>query len=297
MGSGRVPRGATLNAAVAPPEDADLRALLDRDPSGGWRAFVDRYTPALLSLIERAGIRDYDEAMEVYLTTCERLSADNCARLRRHDPARGPVTAWLGVVVRNVIVDWVRSRAGRRRLFQSIETLPGREQAVFELYYWNDRTPSEICEILTMREGRRVTLPDVFEAMDAIDGALTERHRRDLLAMAVRSRTPASLDAELERGLELPAAAADPEGALQSAEASAVLDTALASLPPEDAVIVRLKYVEGLSHRDIQRALHLDELPDARVKGIVAKLRSLLAGMRGAGGPSAHAAPLGGGAP
>lgn len=261
---------------MVPLTDAEIRDLLRTDPSRGWRAFVDRYTPVLLSLIERAGIRDYDEAMELYLTTCERLSAENCARLLRHDPEKGPLAAWLGAVVRNVVVDWVRSRAGRRRLFHAIEALPEREQRVFELYYWSDRTPSEICELLSTEEGRAVTLTDVFEAMNVIDGALTDRHRRDLLAMAVRARTPASLEAELERGVEVPASAADPESALRSAQTRAALNAALASLPPEDAAIVRLKYVQGLSHRDIQRALHLRELADSRVKSIVMNLRAAL---------------------
>ena len=266
---------------MAPLTDAELRDLLERDPSRGWQAFVDRYTPVLLSLIERAGIRDYDEAMELYLTTCERLSAGDCGRLRRHDPAKGPLGAWLGAVVRNVIVDWVRSRAGRRRLFHAVEALPAREQQVFELYYWNDRTLSEICEILTMRERQPVTLPDVFDAMDAIDGALTERHRRDLLAMSVRARTPASLEAELESGLEVAASAPDPESAFRAAETAAALDGALRALPDEDAAIVRLKYVQGLANRDIQHALHLQALPEARVKSIVAKLRELLSPQRG----------------
>lgn len=265
---------------VAALTDAEIRNLLETDPSRGWRAFVDRYTTVLLSLIERAGIRDYDEAMELYLMTCERLAADNCARLRRHDPGKGAVGAWLGAVVRNVIVDWVRSRAGRRRLFHAIEALGPREQHVFELYYWNDRTPSEIAEILSMREGRPVGLADVFDAMDAVDGALTERHRRDLLAMSVRSRTPASLEAELETGLELAASSPDPERAFHSAESAAVLDTALRSLSAEDAAIVRLKYVQGLTARDIQRALHLPEFSEARVKTIVAKLRTALESAR-----------------
>jgi DNA-directed RNA polymerase specialized sigma24 family protein len=266
-------------AAVAPLNDAEIRDLLGRDPSEGWRAFVDRYTPVLLSLIERAGIRDYDEAMELYLNTCERLSADGCARLRRHDPGKGPVGAWLAVVVRNVIVDWVRGRAGRRRLFQAIEALPPRAQQVFEQYYWHGRTLSEITGILTMQEGRPVMLADVFDAMDAIDSALTERHRRELLAMSVRSTAPASLEAEMESGLDVPSEAPDPERALRAAETAAVLDTALRSLPSEDAAIVRLKYAHGLSHRDIQHALHLPELPDSRVKAIAARLRTLLAGL------------------
>jgi DNA-directed RNA polymerase specialized sigma24 family protein len=250
---------------VAPLNDAAL-----------WRDFVDRYTPVLLSLIERAGIRDYDEAMELYLTICERLSADGCARLKRHDPAKGPMGAWLGTVVRNAIVDWVRARAGRRRLFQSIEALPPRAQRVFELYYWNGRTAPEICEMLTMSEGTPVLLGDVFDALQAIDGALTDRHRRELLAMSVRSTAPASLEAEVEGGLDVAATAPDPEVAMRARETAEVLDSALRALPAEDAAIVRLKFGQGLSHRDIQRALHLADLTDARVKSIVARLRALL---------------------
>lgn len=242
-----------------------------------WRAFVDRHTPTLLALIERAGITDYDEAMELYLSTCERLSADDCARLRRHDPAQGPMGVWLATVVRHVIVDWVRARAGRRRLFRAIEALAPREQATFELYYWHDRSPSEICELLSTRERRPVTLAEVLDALDTIDAALSDRHRRDLLAMAVRSRVPASLEAQLEEGsLEPRAPGADPETALRAREVTAALNAALASLAPEDAAIVRLKYVQGLTHHDIERALHLDRLTDARVKGIVAKLRARL---------------------
>ena len=240
---------------------------------------MDRYTPMLLALIERAGISDYDEAMELYLNTCERLSAGDCARLRRYDPAKGPLAAWLGVVVRNVMVDWVRSRAGRRRIFRAVETLPRRELEVFELYYWEDRSPSEICELLSTRAGRLVRIGDVLDALDAIDAVLSERHRRELLAMAVRSRTPVSLEAELEKGGAEPRAPAiDPESALLAKEAAASLNAALRSLPPEDAAIVRLKYVHGLTHRDIQRALHLERLTDIddRVKAISARLRALL---------------------
>lgn len=257
--------------------DPEIRDLLILDSGRGWRAFVDRYTPTLLALIERAGITDYDEAMELYLSTCERLSADNYGRLLQRDPAKGPIGVWLATVVRHVIVDWVRARAGRRRLFHAIEALAPLVQETFKLYYWNDHGPSEICEMLSTREGRPVTLAEVFDALDTIDAALSDRHRRELLAMAVRSRAPASLEAQLEEGsLEPRAPGADPETALRVREVTAALNAALASLAPEDAAIVRLKYVQGLTHHDIERALHLDRLTDARVKRIVAQLRARL---------------------
>jgi DNA-directed RNA polymerase specialized sigma24 family protein len=259
--------------------DRQLRELLIRDPIAGWRAFVDQYTPTLLSLIERAGISDHDEAIELYISACERLSADDCARLRRHDPGKGALGAWLSAVMRNVVVDWVRSRAGRRRLFHAVEALPAFERQVFELFYWNDRTPAEICGILETKGGRPVRLPQVMDALEAIDGVLNERHRRELLALSVRSRPPISLEAELEQGSVEPVdPRGDPERTLRARELARAFDGALTTLPPEDAAILRLKYGQGLTHRDIQRALHLDRLTDDRVKGIVARLRGLLSG-------------------
>jgi RNA polymerase sigma factor (sigma-70 family) len=271
--------------------DRQLRELLTRDPAAGWRAFVDQYTPTLLSLIERAGISDHDEAMELYTGACERLSADDCARLRRHDPAKGPLAAWLSAVMRNVVVDWVRSRRGRRRLFRVIRLLPELEQQVFDLFFWRDRTPTQVCEILTTRLGRTVSLARVMDALDAIERTLTERHRRELLALAARSRPPSSLDAQPEPGVREPAGRhGDPERTPNILEIGRAFDRALASLPPEDAAIVRLKYVQGLSHRDIQHALHLERLTDDRVKNIVARLRNLMS-QTTPGGAFASGAP------
>src|SRR5262245_2891698 len=119
--------------------DLALRELLIEDPPRGWRAFIDQFTPVMLAAIEQSGLRSRDEVMEVYVEACEHLAADDCARLRRHDPAKGPLRAWLVRVVRNVLIDWVRSRRGRKRLFGSIQALDPLAQRVFELYYWRRR--------------------------------------------------------------------------------------------------------------------------------------------------------------
>ena len=257
--------------------DQALRTLLAADAATGWRAFIDTYTPLLLTLIQRAGVRNRDEVMEIYVRACETLSANDCARLRRHDPAKGPLGAWLAVVVRHAIVDWVRSRAGRRRLFGVIRRLSRADQRVFELYYWDDRTPAEIVEMLRMTEGRAYTLLDVLEALDRIHGVLTERHRADLLSMAARAQSALSLEHEMEAGADVADEEPGPERHAAGREAALRFEEALASLPPEDAAIVRLKYVQGLSHRDIGRALHLERLTDDRVGAIVARVRQILA--------------------
>ena len=260
--------------------DAALHALVAANPERGWRAFVDQYTATLVSLIQRAGVTDRDDVADLYVWICERLAADDCARLRRHDPRKGALAAWLTIVVRHAIVDWTRSRHGRRRLFAALEQLDDRHQRVFELYYWEHRRATEIAEMLTQAYGTRVGVGDVLDALAVIEEQLSDRHRAELLALMARNRTPLSLDDEdAFPGLTLVDRQPDPEGALRMKQVDDALTSALADLPAEDAAIVRLKFVQGWALSDIRHALHLspDALSTGRLSRIVTTLRDRLA--------------------
>jgi DNA-directed RNA polymerase specialized sigma24 family protein len=233
--------------------------------------------------------------MEIYTLVCERLAENDCARLRRWNPLKGSLKGWLAVVVRRVTVDWVRSRAGRRRLFGAVKQLGAIEQRVFELYFWEDRVPSEIAELLTVERRSPVPLIRVLQAIDAIHEALTERHYSELVSMTARARTAVSLDDELEQGRADPP---DPQPSIESRvegrELEARLGAALAALPPEDSAIVRLHYYQGLALTEVQRALHLRELPRTRVAAITGQLRALLEPALGAPAAAPSASRLGG---
>ena len=268
----------------APVSDRELRERLIADARSGWRLFIESYTPFLVATIERAGIREHDEAMDVYVRVCDHLAEDDCARLRRHDPSKGTIAGWLTVVVRNAVVDWARSRKGRPRLFQSIQALGALDRHVFELYYWRGHSMAEIAGLLSARDPA-VGLVDVFEALDRIEHALSDRQRAELLTAAARARDPVNL--EDERG-DLTVDVADTRNAesdLRAAEAQAALAEALASLPPEDALIVQMRYVDGLSQKQVERALHLPSLRSERVQAILAKLRARM-NSRGVNDPS-----------
>ena len=266
--------------------DPKFRTLLAADPRQAWRAFIDQHTPTLLALVERAGIADRDEAMEVYVLACERLSERDCERLRMRDPAKGSIQGWLAVVVRHIIVDWVRSRAGRRRLFGAIKQLDALDRQVFELYYWDNRMPEEIAQIIGSRSAEPLRVDAVFAALARIERALTERHRADLLSLAVRSRVPVSLDDEEAPAVDAIDASPDPETAVVASEARDRVAAALSGLPAEDAAIVRLKFIQGLSLREIERALHLTGLTEARLDRILESLRTTL-NRGGTSGPEA----------
>jgi RNA polymerase sigma factor (sigma-70 family) len=263
------------DAAAALPDDA-LKTLLIGDPERGWHAFVDQHSPTLVALIERAGVADRDAVGDVYVRVCERLAEDRCRRLRRFDPGRGPLVAWLTVVVRRVVVDWVRERAGRRRLFGSVRELDALTRRVFELYYWEQARVSEIVVRL------RSEMPDeavdsgrVLDALSRVDRALSDRQRRELVSQLARARMPSALDAA--DADEPVAAGADPESEAAVRELDERFAAALAQLPAEDAAILRLTYVQGWSLAVVRRALHLDELAGDRIERILAELRERLA--------------------
>jgi DNA-directed RNA polymerase specialized sigma24 family protein len=257
--------------------DRELRERIIEDPEAGWRAFVDQYTPRLLQLIETCGVRDRDDAMDLYVHVCERLAADDCSRLRKHDPAKGSLSAWLGTVVRRMLVDWVRGNAGRKRLFGSIRALPAVDQQVFELYYWRRQPPSAIADLITGENGAGIGLAAVFASLERVERALTERQRLDLMTMTARSSAAMPLmNEEGEPLVEVTTSSPDPESALLTASRDRALNDALQALPVEDRVIVSMRYLDGLTLPEIRRALHLDALSMERVGAIVTTLRQLL---------------------
>jgi len=248
--------------------DDALRNLIRSDPGAGWRAFIDQYTPLIVGLIRRAGLDDRDEMMEVYVLICERLSARGFERLKSQDAARGSIGGWLAVLTRHATVDWIRSRKGRRRLFQCVRDLSPFDQRVFTEYYWEDRTPDEIAV------AERADLSSVLEALERISSTLSDRHRAELMAAAVRSKPPIALD-----DIEAADPRADPEAAVHIAQLNERFETALRRLPAEDAAIVRLKYVEGLTNADIERAIGISGVTAGRLQNILTRLRSALANL------------------
>jgi RNA polymerase sigma factor (sigma-70 family) len=271
-------RRRTSPPAEATVSERELPTLLAADPERGWRVFIDTHTPTLLALIERAGVSDRDEAMDVYTRVCERLAENDHAALRRRDPDAGSLAGWLAIIVRRAAVDYVRSQLGRRRMFAAVRSLDRFHQRLFELYYWDGRTLAEAAEALRTEMRRDVSLESVLDGLEAVERVLSERHRSELLSMIARSRPaiPLEHDEEMAAIPEPVAESPDPEAMLRSRELEDRLNRALATLPHEDAVIVSLKYVDGLSRPQIQRLLRLPELTEHRVRAIVATLRSRL---------------------
>src|SRR5262245_20559630 len=200
--------------------DAELLELLRCDPRRGWPLFIKRYTPILFRLIRRGGLSRYDDVMDVYVQVCERLAESDCARLARFRPGRGSLVAWLAVVIRRVSVDRLRTRAGRRRHFQSIKRLDAFDRELFELRYWHRCDDAEAHGNLETRLGRAVTPHEMEQAIARVERALTVRHRAELLMASSRSDPAIPLD-DVDRARSLPVVdpRLDPERRLLAIEA------------------------------------------------------------------------------
>lgn len=256
--------------------DRELRERIIADAGAGWRAFVDQYSPRLLQLIEQCGVRDRDDVMDLYVHVCERLAADDCARLRKHDPGKGSLGSWLNVVVRRMLVDWVRSSHGRKRLFGSIRALSPIDQQVFEQYYWRRQTPSQMADSI-LANGRGIGLAAVFASLDRVERALTERHRAELMTMTARASAAMPLENdEGEPVIPVASSNPDPETALLAASSERALADAMRTLPVEDRVIVSMRFIDGLTLPEIRRALHLPSLSVERITAIIGALRRAL---------------------
>ena len=81
-----------------------------------WDLVAERYNRLILATIRRL-VRDHDDVMDVFSAVCQALSENDLARLRRFvdEPTRARFSTWLVAVVRNLTIDWLRKRDGRRR--------------------------------------------------------------------------------------------------------------------------------------------------------------------------------------
>lgn len=94
-----------------------LERLLREDPPSteGWAEFAREYT-ALLLHVARSTSRGRDEAMDAYTYLLERLSEDQCRRLKAYCfDSRSKFTTWLVVVARRICIDHHRLKYGRLR--------------------------------------------------------------------------------------------------------------------------------------------------------------------------------------
>jgi RNA polymerase sigma factor (sigma-70 family) len=230
-----------------------------------WSQFLDRYAGVVYRV---AGLfaDTYDDRMDLFLHACERLRAQQMRKLRSfryRDDAPCRFSTWLSVVIRNLAVDWIRSREGRFRPFRSIASLPPEDQALFA-YLLRDGLPlEEARQRLAQRDGIRLSQEDAARRAAAIQALLSPGQRWRLLARLASRRGPVPIDPVAEvactsgsGGTPLEAGAeASPESPMRSRDARRLFDAALAALAPRPRLAMMLRFRDGLAHEEAGRVM------------------------------------------
>lgn len=220
----------------------------------GWTEFLALYSDHIYKTA-RLTTGDEETAADCYLYICEQLSRRGFRRLLQFRPdGRASFATWLGVVARNLCLDWLRSRYGRQRAFRFLENLTQFENEVFRLHVQQGMSLDET--LAQLKPGNPDVTAEQVDAADArIQQELSPRHRW-LLQQRSAERKTISADATEEPG----AAAVEPEDPNPSPELAVIageemrlLGQAVARLAPEQRLLIRLRFEEDLSLVEIAR--------------------------------------------
>jgi DNA-directed RNA polymerase specialized sigma24 family protein len=255
-----------------------LRALLEglaRGDTDAWPAFLREYSPHLLQ-VARHVERDADAASDAFLFICERLRERRCRRLKQFDlDGAATFTTWLRAVAWNLAIDARRRRLGRLRPLAAIRRLPVLQQRWFRLRHQEGLTFEEAFGVL------RVEFPGLSSATAQraevdVEQAVESRQRWRLL---VRRPTMVSIDAPSEDVAGVPGppdSGLDPERLTIEHDELARLGEMMAELPPEDQVLLRLRFEENVTLARLAQMLGLKDqwAADRRLRAVMAQLRA-----------------------
>lgn len=246
-----------------PLSDDDLLVQFQQDPQEAWHAFIGKYADLIFSLLRGMGF-DYDQAMDRFVYVCEKLTEKDFRRLKaiQRTGSRGEIVPWLRQVVKRLAINWAWSEEGRRRLLKPIQKLSARDQRVFELYFWQGFSPVSIEERLRLEHFEEVTLSTVFEALDRIHSALSEKKIWRLVSNLLRSQRMLALDdlqGDGSGALEPAAPAPNPEDLFARKEQAQQIRKALATISTRAALMIQLRYDDSATVAEIAAIMNLNE--------------------------------------
>lgn len=262
------------------PSDRTIGRLLDvlASDSGGeaWTEFLAIYSETIVGVV-RVFSRDADQCSDCFLFVCERLAAKNYRRLRAFEPnGRAQFSTWLRAVVRNLCLDWYRSKHGRRGLFRSIASRDTIDQEIFVAAFHRHVSGYEIWLDLS-RKGYRLSYTDIENRLEQLRTSLSARQLWLVSASSV-SYDPAEPEHE-EGAVGLAVdATPNPEMLAILRETEAIVRKALAHLNTADRILLRLRYFEGLPLLEVAHLLGLKDAQtaDRRIRDAMEKLHKHL---------------------
>jgi RNA polymerase sigma factor (sigma-70 family) len=237
-----------------------LARLASPDPGAAWSEFLQRYSATLLQIVRRCEA-DPQRVGECFDHVCQALSDDHFRRLRayRND---GPAQfrTWLMAVVANLCTDWHRKRRGRYRPLRAVAQLPELEQLVYRCIFVRGMTRVECLRAL---EHRYPTLTEqqLSEVNARLFARLPPQRRWQLgTRMATIGPQGETLTRDLaDDALQLEDVGPGPEAIAQTTQEHEWLAKAMAELPTQQRLLLRLRFEQNLTLAEVARLTGLQD--------------------------------------
>lgn len=210
---------------------------------------------AHLELVERlvayVGRRHHlapEEREELSSAVKLKLMEDDYGVFRKFE-GQSKLSTYLTVVVNRFFLDQLRARKGRPRASAEARRLGPVAMQLERLLYWDGFSFDEACRILQENHGVDASWHDMEDMAARLPSRTLERRheggdRIDHLSGALERPDQAALERERER---------------ETDDAVAVIDELVEALDPEDRLILRMLYADGLTVANAARALGVDQ--------------------------------------
>ena len=255
-----------------------LAQLNSRDPEEAWSVFLAAHSATILRIVRHLE-QDSDSVPDCFQFVCEALCANSFHRLKKFRPG-GPAlfSTWLRAVVRNLCLDWRRKQFGRHRFFKSIARLSGFDQEVFRHLYERRVSLEEALEAVRSIFPN-TTRAEVAESIPRIEKVLTGRQRQMLEARVMQQGSQTSnFDLPAASVAAIPDPSPNPEGLAELAQQALALKRALGRLPPQDRLLIRLRFDQELTLDQVAKLLDMGNAQRAerQIKAVLSRLRKEL---------------------
>ncbi len=244
--------------------DDTITDLIERLASGAldsaWTEFLGQYSPLIKRVIRRHE-DDLERAKDCFADVCAALSDDGFRRLRsfRSDgPAR--FRTWLIAVVSNLCLDWRRKQDGRVRPTRAVSRLSELDQQVYRCIYVHGMSRIRCVSTLAPRFPQ-LTEAAVAEVSARLFALLTPQQRWQL-SVRRSGLKPMACGAEAEDddpSLQVADPGAGPDDLTEAMQVRQQLQDALAQLPTEQRLLLRLRYEQDLTLAEVARLMRLPD--------------------------------------
>lgn len=241
----------------------ELLGRIECAPELAWEGFLESFTPLIFKVVSRF-VRTHDQRMDLFVYVAERLREDRLRRCRayRLRPERPrSFGAYLTVVTKNLVVDFIRSTNGRYRPFASMANLDVADRLIFE-YHLRDQVPlGQVRRLLEKRHGIRMRQTPLDWRAERIERSLSSSQRWRLLSRRSALREPFSIDPTHEavwideKAIPLRSGCRNPEAQAGVNLAGVALRQALEKIEPRKRLALALRFKVGLKVREAAQVM------------------------------------------